>query len=678
MSLDFLNEQQREAVLHKDGPMMVLAGPGSGKTMVITHRVRRLIQEHGISPRDILVITFTKAAAVEMKERFLRMTKDSGHYDVNFGTFHSFFFRILRTYYPYTVHNIIKEEVKYQVIKGIINELGITYEDEQEFIGDYQLELSLMKNELIHLNYYNSVNFSSDDFRLITAKYEAYKSEKGLIDFDDMLFLCYQCLTMNEKLLGYWQKKYKYILIDEFQDINRAQYEIVKMLVGSHHNIFIVGDDDQSIYRFRGARPEFLLNFPKDFEGTSSVTLSQNYRSNEQIISRSCKVISKNKKRYEKELNSVKGTGSEPKVLNLKDTEEEAIHIAKNFMELHQQGIPYDEMAVIFRTNIQARALVDILLDHNIPFVLRDQVPSLYDHWIAKDILAYLKAAHDLKDKESLIRVTNKPKRYMAKWVLNEASRSPKDFFPFIYEHEDLKSWQVGKIEEYEGQLIMLKIKPPREAIRYIRKTIGYDDYLTEYSKFRKISVKGLKEVLDELQESAKNFETLGEYLTHIEEINTELKENQKNKKDTKGKIVLSTMHASKGLEFEVVWIISAVEGVIPHNRSMTPNEIEEERRLFYVGLTRAKDRLYISTIDSRYEEEVAASRFLDEMEDLPCIEDFVVGSAVSHNHYGEGIIKELKESVATIKFKKQMLTKKIDIATCLKGKMITLSEGGN
>lgn len=674
MTEQLLNPQQLKAVQHVKGPMMVLAGPGSGKTMVITHRVKQMVEQAHIDPKEILVITFTKAAAEEMRMRYDALAGTS-HHGILFGTFHSIFFRILRSYHNYNVKSIIGDDVQYNVLRNIIQSLHISYEDEQEFIQMFKSDLSLMKNELIELKYYNPLNFPVDDFQAIAKRYEHFKKEKNLIDFDDMLVKCYQLLSHVDQVRGYWQKRYPYILIDEFQDINRAQYEIIKMLTQPNNNLFVVGDDDQSIYKFRGARPEFLLNFPQDFEDTESVTLNINYRSNASIVKKSSRVIKKNGKRYDKDLVSHKGQGSDPTFLSFKDTEEEARKIAEVFAKHHSEGVPYGEMAVIFRTNLQARAMVDAFLDFNMPFMMRDQAPSIYDHWIAKDMLAYLYGAYDTKDSESLSRIINKPKRYVSKWLLTELKRSTKDFFKFFYEHKDLKAWQIQRIEELEGQLILLKVKKPGDAIHYIRKVIGYDDYLKEYASYKKIGMKGLKEVLDELQESAKHFETTEDWLHHIEEVKVQLKEQyqKKNRVLNEDKITLTTMHSSKGLEFEVIWMISVVEGVIPHEKSFQEETLEEERRLFYVGLTRAKEKAYISSIETRYEEEVAVSRFVDEMEGKIDISQVEEGMEVEHKSYGQGIIKELKGDLAVIKFKKILGTKKLDLSLCLKNNLVSI-----
>jgi len=674
MSFNQLNEKQIEAIKHKDGPMMVLAGPGSGKTMVITHRVKYLINNYNINPKEILVITFTKATAEEMKIRFEDLTKgESFSKQVSFGTFHSFFFRILRMHYKYSIGNVLKEEHKYNLLKQIANHLEIQYEDEQEFINELQNEISLMKNELIGMEYYNSMVCSTEKYKEVVNLYENYKSKNKLIDFDDMLCKCYELLVNDENILKYWQSKYKYILIDEFQDINRVQYETTKLIAGKYNNLFVVGDDDQSIYKFRGARPEFLLDFPKDYENTSTVILDINYRSTKNIVDASKRVISNNENRYEKEIVTLKEDGKKPIKIECKDSEEEAKVIAERFIKLNKSGTPFKEMAVIYRTNIQSRAIVDIFMDMNIPFTVRDQVQSVYNHWVAKDIIAYLKLVLDKSENESFERIINKPKRYINKYIVTEAKKRGKLLIDEIYHIEDLKRWQIDRLEELRFQLQHIKGKPTYKAIKYIRKTIGYDNYLIEYAEYRNIGIKGLKEILDEIQESCKNYEEVEQWLAHIDEVNQEVAEQKKtkiyNNKD-EDKIVLTTLHGAKGLEFENVWITGVVEGVIPHEKSVKPSDVEEERRLFYVGMTRAKKSLFLSTVETKYEEEVNKSRFLEEMERNFTIKDIEVGKKIVHNVYGKGIVQSLDNTYVTVQFNKNV-QKKLDIRHCINKKII-------
>lgn len=670
-----LNEKQVVAVNHYEGPMLVLAGPGSGKTMVITHRIQNLIKQYNVDEREILVITFTKAAAEEMKIRFNNLYSDVANSLVSFGTFHSVFYRILRSYYSYNMNNILKEHEKYNLFKKIITDLEIRYEDEQEFIAELQNEMSLMKNELIDVKYYNATSCSNEDYRKIFDSYEGFKKSKNLIDFDDMLCNCYNLLRDDIRVLKFWQKRYKFILVDEFQDINRVQYEIIKMLASDKQNIFVVGDDDQSIYSFRGARPEYLMEFPNDFNDAKKVILDINYRSNKNIIKMSNRVIKNNVYRYEKDIQAFKDISKDPTIINVEDTEQESIKIAETFKVLNNQGIDFNDMAVIFRTNIQARSIVDIFLDYNIPFILRDQVPSIYDHWISKDIIAYMHLSLDRNDNDSAVRIINKPKRYISKYLVNDAKTKSGSLIDNIISSEFIKKWQITRVEELDYDCNMIKGKNPYEAIKFIRKTIGYDEYLKQYAEYRRIGVKGLKEVLDEIQESTKNFDSICQWLHHIEQVKEEIKnidDKQKYKQNDVKSVTLSTMHGAKGLEFQVVWIAGTIEGIIPHEKSITDEEIEEERRLFYVGLTRAKEHLYISTLQKRYEEEAVASRFLDEIEEKLSISDVKCGDSIKHKEYGVGIIRKLNNNIAHVKFENYSFSKKIDIKYCMSKKIIT------
>lgn len=613
-----LNHKQLTAVEHLNGPMMVLAGPGSGKTTVITHRVRHLIEKHNVIADKILVITFTKSAADEMAIRFKNLKMQNNHLNkVTFGTFHSIFFRIIRSAMGYKLEDVLKEDEKKSVLKNIIATLNIEYEDEEEFIRDISADISLMKNELINVKYYNTMTCSADDFRLVVQQYEQFKLKNNKIDFDDMLCLCWKTLQDNKECLSWWQNKYDYILIDEFQDINRVQYETVCMLADKHKNIFIVGDDDQSIYKFRGARPEFLLKFPQDFANVISVVLDINYRSTDEIIAIANKIVINNKSRYNKNIIGTNRKGANPIALNSQDIEAEALLIANHINKLHKQGMPWSNIAVIFRTNIQARVFVDKFMDMNFPFYIRDEMPNIYNHWIAKDILSYIRLALDVNKNDELERIINKPKRYISKALILEAKKKPGSLLNNLKNLDSTQVWQRQRIEELEFQLNAIRNRNPFDAFKYIRMIIGYDDYIRNYAQFRHVGIKGLFEIADELRESAKNYEKHEDFLTHIDDFNMELKNQKLVKKNYEQKadaITLTTMHGAKGLEFDAVFIVSVVEGVLPHEKSKTPDEIEEERRLFYVAVTRAKQLIYISTVNTRYEEKIPKSEFLDEI----------------------------------------------------------------
>ncbi len=610
MSYIDLNEKQKKAVFHNIGPMMVLAGPGSGKTTVIIYRIKTLIEKYNVSPKDILVITFTKSAANEMKNRFKEIDENS---QVFFGTFHSYFFRILRNSFGFDLENIIKEDEKRAIIKKIITEKELIIEDEEEYIANALNEISLVKNELIDCESYKTSNFGKMEFISLFNEYENVKSQNNKIDFDDMICKCYEYLKQNSGILEKWKKRYKYVLIDEFQDINKAQYECIKLLTDKTGNIFIVGDDDQSIYKFRGASPEFLMRFPKDFDDVKKIILDINYRSTTQIINLCNAVIKGNKNRYEKIIKGTQKEGNMPVLIKSDDIGSEAVEIAKKIIAYKNKfNLSLNRIAVIYRTNIQARAIVDAFMDFNIPYQIKDEIPSIYEHRVSKDIFAYFNLILNSENDQALERIINKPKRYISKAILAEAKKTrDNSLLNSLYSVKDIKLWQSERLDELVYHLSTARRKTTYDAFKYIRKVIGYDDYIKEYAAFRKVSPKSLFEVLDEIQEAAKGYEKIEDYLTHVDDVALEMREKKVSKNSISDGVVLSTMHSAKGLEFDVVFVTSAVEGVIPHEKSTSFDEIEEERRLFYVAITRAKKLLYISIIKSRYEQVVKPTRFL-------------------------------------------------------------------
>ena len=595
-----LNSGQEVARSHVDGPMMVLAGPGSGKTTVITHRVRYLIEQHQIDPSEILVITYSKAAAVHMQERYEQLQADRG---VSFSTFHGLFFKIIRSYSDVSLENLLREDERLSILKAILVHQHIEWDEDT--LNDISMEISYMKNDLIELAHYHSFALTGGDFRAVVTQYEAYKEEHNKIDFDDMLTRCYHLLTENEKLLNIWQRRYKYIMIDEFQDINRIQYQIIKLLSHKNNNIYIVGDDDQSIYKFRGARPDFLLSFPKDFTNAKRALLDINYRSSNEIIKIANSIIKSNTVRYKKVIRGTDRKGRGPVIIKSEDANQEASYIAKKIQAL---DVPLDDICVVYRTNLQSRAFIDAFSNLNIPFKVKDEAPTIYEHFIAKDLIAYLTLGLDITDSFAFERIINKPKRYISKAILTTFKKEKKPLVEVFLQTDILESWKKRPIEDMVYHLKSLSKMTPYKAIKYIRKTVGYDGYIKEYAAYKRVRTKGLVEVLDELLESAKNFDTIEAFLYHIEHI----KEQVDTKKDATGYgVQLSTMHGVKGLEYQVVFVASCVETVIPHEKSQTDEEIEEERRLFYVAVTRAKDLLYISIIKNKYEEKVEPTRFL-------------------------------------------------------------------
>lgn len=603
-----LNEAQQKAVTHREGPCLVLAGPGSGKTAVIAKRTKLLV-ESGVDPGRILVVTFTKAAAMEMKGRFQRSI-NGRNAPVWFGTFHAVFFSILKHAYHYNVNSIIREDVKKQFFREAITHYRLEAEDESELISDLQGEISLVKGGMMDLEHYYSKSCSEEIFREIYKAYQKMLQSRRLIDFDDMLVYCYELLTQRKDILAMWQQKFQYILIDEFQDINQLQYAIIKLLALPENNLFIVGDDDQSIYRFRGARPDLMLNFDKDYPDTKKILLNINYRCPQPVVEGAAKVIENNEKRFTKEILAAKEKGNAIAIKEFSGTREENKRIAQELLIYHEKGIPYTDMAILSRTNTQPRTLVEVLMQYNIPFCMKDTIPNLYDHFIGRDIINYIRAALGNRERAVFLKIANRPKRYISRDALEDSNIS----FEALRNFYQDKVWMMERIDQLEYDLKWLKRLTPYAAVRYIRRGIGYDDFLEEYAKFRRIHVEDLVEVLDEIEEAAKPFEDYAQWFEHIEAYGKELKE-QAQRQDAKQEgVMLSTMHSAKGLEYSVVYIPDANEGIIPHHRASLEEDLEEERRMFYVAMTRAKKQLHIYYIKERFQKEMDPSRFVEEL----------------------------------------------------------------
>lgn len=603
-----LSKAQKEAVMHKDGPMMVLAGPGSGKTLVITKRIQYLISRYNILPQRILVITFTRAAANEMRERFYTLAGET--LPVSFGTFHSVFFTILKYAYHYSADNILPEHKKYDFIREIITDHELEIEDESDFMRSVIQEISLVKGQMIPLDYYHSGCCGDEIFKEIFRAYEEKLHANRWIDFDDILVYTYELLKEREDIRKAWQQKFPYILIDEFQDINKIQYEIVKMLSGEQKNLFIVGDDDQSIYKFRGARPELMLNFPKDFKNTKRVILNQNYRCGKEIVQTAEDIISYNTKRFEKKMQAQEDKEAKVEIRTFKDHYEENKHIVYTIREEMAKKTPLSNIAILYRTNQGPRQLIGALMAYNIPFYMQDAVPNLFDHWISKNIIDYMRLAMGDRRRSTFLRVMNRPKRYISREYLTDSEVS----FDDLLEKVKDKPWLYEYVEDFKEDLRIMKDMTPLMAINYIRKSVGYNAYIAEYARFRKIQEEEFIQVLEELQESAKEYDTYEEWFAYIEEYSEELNRQSRENEQAKEGVVVSTMHSTKGLEFERVFLPDVNEDIIPHKKSMKEEDIEEERRLFYVAVTRAKKYLHILSVKKLYNKDSRPSRFLMEL----------------------------------------------------------------
>lgn len=602
------NKSQQSAIDHKDGAMLVLAGPGSGKTAVITHRTKNLIKKYGVDPSKILVITFTKAAANEMKERFNALM-DGERVNVSFGTFHAVFFMILKYAYRFSSSNIADEQTRYGFVREILSYYRLEYKDENEFIGNLLAEISMIKNSRIDVdNFYSSV-CGEEIFRDIYRKYESRLRDSRLIDFDDMLSYTYELFTERPDILALWQQKYEYILIDEFQDINRIQYEIIKMLALPQNNLFIVGDDDQSIYRFRGSKPEIMLNFEKDYPDAKRVLLDTNYRCGKYIVETSLNLISHNKERFEKKIIASSTSDVPVSFVDFENRRDENLFLIRDIDRKMKSGAAFSDFAVLFRTNTQPRQLIEQLMGYNIPFKTKDNIPNVYEHWIARDIFTYQRIAKGSRKRSDFLQIMNRPKRYLSRDSLSEPTVAFDEWIKLY----DEQPWMAERIEKLEFDLKLMQRMNPYASINYIRKGIGYDDFLGEYAQYRSINKDDLYDILDEIQAGAKGYATFEEWYEHIENYTAEMKQLAKNKNSNPDAVTLATLHSSKGLEFENVYIIDANEGIMPYKKAVLEKDIEEERRLFYVGMTRAKINLSIYSVKSVNDKTAQTSRFVRE-----------------------------------------------------------------
>ncbi|OON92908.1 MAG: hypothetical protein ATN33_06375 [Epulopiscium sp. Nele67-Bin001] len=652
-----MNINQQKAVTAPLGATMVVAGPGSGKTFVIVERINYMINHLNCSPNEILVITFTKAAAEEMKFRYITKYGDE---PVVFGTFHSTFYRILQYIDPvrYNATNLLTSEQRNSIVIHSYKRLNL--EDEiDNFIDKFNKNLTKLKSQ-VEVDF-TPTEIPKEVFEIVYKEYDRHKKEHNKFDFDDMLLECYYLLQQNSEILKHFQQKYKYILIDEFQDINAVQFETIRLLRQNNNNIFIVGDTDQSIYSFRGSRPEFLLQFDTYFNNVEQITLDINYRSVPAIINYSNRLILCNKNRYDKVMTAHKTGLERPIIINCKDVANQIEQILNKMMEFKQNGYSFDNMAIIYRTNMQSRPIIDKLLAKNINFQIKDEVSSLYTHWLVKDLLAYFKLTEDLTNSYYLKRIINKPTRFIANELINRQTNLLQ-----LSTHKDLNKRQQESLEQLIIQLKYLKTQSLEAGLIYIKNIIGYKKYLASYAGFKNISVENLYELFDEIMDSAKSFDNYLEWELHLKKV----AESMHNGKDGKDAITLTTMHSAKGLEYDIVFIIDVIDTIIPHYKDdLTVINLEEERRLFYVGLTRACKHLFIFIPKIRYNKKVKPSPFLDDM----LLEELKVGDKVKHRVYGSGLIVNIKENQAGIKFK--LFTKTVDYKLCLKNRIIELED---
>lgn len=598
------NKAQIQAIQHNKGPCMVIAGPGSGKTTVLTHRVRYLIDRCGVKPSDILVITFTKAAAEQMKFKGLSEGRSSA---VTFGTFHAVFFTILKAAYNYSARCIITPQVQHEFVKDQIHRLELEYDDEKEAVDGVLSEISRVKGEAVNIDEYESRCIPPQSFRIIYMAYDDMLVRKHLIDFDDMIVQCRELLMQREDYRRAWQNKYKYILIDEFQDINKAQFDVVRILADEYRNLFVVGDDDQSIYGFRGSAPQIMLDFNKYYSDAVRIDMCINYRSTGNIVFASRAVAEENEHRYYKDITTYNSQGDTVSVYEFNSLNDEKAFLVSEIRRLIDTGIAADDIAVLSRTNVIGNMYMSRLESDGIPCCDYSVVQDIYEHWISKDILTYIRIALGSRERIDFLRIINKPLRYISRSYITQ----PADINALKrgYEGNEQMSKQVEKLV---SDISMIRSMSPFAAVNYIRKGVGYDEYIRNYIYEHKADKEELYNVLDELAHRASQYMSLSQWLDGIAEYIRQCDKDRQN--NTADGVHMLTMHGSKGLEYKIVLVMDVCEGIIPYNKSILDEQIEEERRLFYVAMTRAKEKLYLLYPKQRYNKDTTRSRFIEEL----------------------------------------------------------------
>ena len=638
-----LDINQRNAVYIKEKNVLVVASPGSGKTTVIINRVNHLIEDLKINEGNIIVITFTRAAADNMRNRYKNIfKKEKAPF---FGTFHGLFYKILlREGYDIKIMDGGKGHA---IIKNVLSRYFDDVNDDK--VREVMNNISMFKTSLCTINEFKST-VSKDIFLECLKAYESIKEREGLWDFDDLSVKVLKLLTENKRILEKYRRMFKYILVDEFQDCDNIQVSFL-LLMNKDNELFAVGDEDQCIYSFRGSKPEYMVNFHETFKDGVKVKLLTNYRSKNNIVEVSKRLIDKNENRNEKEIISYCDSHGIVHYSTPYNEYMQGEEIAKYIKENYQGT--YADNAVLYRTNMESRSMIDILTKRKIPFVLLDKGYNFFNHFICKDLINYLKLSIDQYDKNAFAWIINKPFRYISKENLGyiNSYQEHKSPFDILINKKDMPPFQCKKIDDLRKEILYLNKMSLGSAIQYIISTMGYIDYLREYANKYGQSLDDLEDVLEEFKGAAEGFKTITEFLIHVNNVEEQIESS----KAVEDGVILSTIHGVKGMEFNNVYIINCNEEVIPHKSSMEEN-IEEERRLFYVAITRAINNLYVfspKTMRGKFREVsrfIAESHLKEEAEKIDY--GIEVGDMLYHRTYGEGSVIEIDKDKITIKFK--------------------------
>ena len=678
MNIDNLNDKQKEAVLYINGPMLVLAGAGSGKTKVLTNRIANLI-DNGISPANILAITFTNKAAKEMKDRVFNLIGNDA-YMIQISTFHSLGLKILKENYEKLGYDknfvVIDSDDALTVIKKIMKDMNLS--PQYYNAKNIRNKISSAKNELMDLQSFANLEYDKNIVKIYEKYLEKLKLNNS-VDFDDLLILPIRLFREYPSVLESYQERYKYILIDEYQDTNECQYIFSKMLAKKYKNIFVVGDNDQAIYAFRGANYKNILNFEKDYPNCKTILLEENYRSTKTILNAANSVIKNNKLRKDKNLWSNNEEGELIKYLRTDGEKEEADHVAKEIKKLISEGVNPVDIAVLYRTNAQSRVMEEACLKNNIPYKIIGSF-YFYNRKEIKDLICYLRLINNYKDDVSLLRVINVPKRKIGEKTIDNISNVALVNNSCLFD-----AINSGKELEFKNLILDLKEKCENLSLtEMVELVLDKSGMKQELENEKSLDSEIRLENLEEFKSITKNYEeeygviSLDDFLNEISLV-SDMSEHQ----DGNNKVSLMTVHSVKGLEFDDVFVIGMEEGIFPHYNAInegTNSAIEEERRLCYVAITRAKKKLWLLNAKKRMlfgnTQVNPPSRFMDEI-DSKYVDsekrttslvgsvkkivkenmfnnddtDFNVGDMIHHTDYGNGIVTAVDKSIITVAF---------------------------
>lgn len=680
MNLNELNDKQKEAVLYNDGPLLIIAGAGAGKTKTLTTKIAYLIDELGASPYSILAITFTNKAAKEMKDRVYAQVGDAAK-KMTVSTFHSFGLRLLRDNSDVLGYDrnfvIMDSDDSLTVVKKIIKDMG--YDPKVYNPRGIRNQISSCKNEMTTPSMYEKYAVSEYE-KVVCEIYRRYEDKlykNNSVDFDDLLLLPIKLFRTHPEILERYQDYYKYILVDEYQDTNQAQYILTKMLSEKNRNLTCVGDDSQSIYSFRGANYKNILNFEKDYKDAKTILLEQNYRSTSVILDAANDVIKNNKQRKDKKLWTARGEGEKIKYYRAYNERDEAQYVIRKIKELINRNVDYKDIAVLYRTNAQSRVMEEEMLKENLPYRVVGSF-YFYSRKEIKDLIAYLRLIHNSKDNVSLLRVINVPKRGIGLKTIDNLTKKADENDTSIYE-----SITSGKELAFKEMIEKLKeISNEITLTELIDKVLEATGMKEELESEKTLEAEIRLENLEEFKSITKAFEER-EGLVSLEDFLLEISliSDVEDYRDDPNRINLMTIHSVKGLEFDHVFVIGMEEGLFPHMNSLMENsEIEEERRLMYVAITRAKDNLHLvnarrrtlfgkeqinpvsrfiseinsNLLESNVKDEIKPQEEKIEVEEMFREEDtdYQVGDYVYHETFGAGRVVEVSNTLVSVAFK--------------------------